>query len=344
MEITYTACVRYVRGEATLPEARAVREWLANPANEQQAQEWMSRYAAEAPAVADSPDQFNYAAMRENLHARLGVMPKPQVVLMRPPQRSWRRWAAAAALAGLTTGAGWLWQTQHQSAALATASYATPFGQTRVVQLPDGSEVTLNAHSTLRYAARADAKQPREVWLDGEAFFSVKHTPDNQRFVVHTTGGFNVEVLGTKFTVYRRHEQARVVLLSGKVRVDFADHSQPDVILKPGELLQTADNKPKMVVHKAVKAASYATWTTDQLRFDATSLAEVATRLQDTYGVEVVVADSALSRRKFTGTFPMGNFDVLCDDLAEAFHLHIERQQNRLLFSKPSTSHPTSHE
>jgi ferric-dicitrate binding protein FerR (iron transport regulator) len=344
MEITYAACVRYVRGQATLPEARAVRAWLADPANEQQAQEWMSRYAAAPPASVDSPDQFDYAAMRENLHARLGVAPKPHVVHMPPAQHAWRRWVAAAALAGLTTGAGWLWQTQHQAAALAMASYATPFGQTRVVQLPDGSEVTLNAHSTLRYAATADARQPREVWLDGEAFFSVRHTPDNQRFVVHTTGGFNVEVLGTKFTVYRRRAQARVVLLSGKVRVDFADRGQPDVILKPGELLQTADNKPKAVVHKAVKAASYATWTTSQLRFDATSLAEVATRLQDTYGVQVVVADSALSQRKFTGTFPMGNLDVLCDNLAEAFHLRIERQQNRLLLSKQPISHPTTHE
>jgi transmembrane sensor len=134
------------------------------------------------------------------------------------------------------------------------------------------------------------------------------------------------------------------VLLSGKVRVDFADCTQPDVILKPGELLQTADNKPKVVVHKAVQAESYATWTAAQLRFDATSLAEVATRLQDTYGVQVVVADSALSQRKFTGTFPMGNLDVLCEDLAEAFHLHVERQQNRLLLSKKPISHPTTHE
>ncbi|MFD1874470.1 FecR family protein [Hymenobacter bucti] len=331
MEITYAAYVRYLRGEASLIEARAVRAWLANPANERQVQDWMSRSAAEAAVPVADSDPFNYAAMRENLHARLGVAPAPQVVLLRPAPRAWRRWAAAAAVASLTIGAGWFWQEQHQ---LATASYATAYGQTRVVRLPDGSEVTLNAHSTLRYAASADARQPREVWLDGEAFFSVKHTADNQRFVVHTTGNFNVEVLGTKFTVYRRHEQARVVLLSGKVRVDFVDHTRPDIILKPGELLQTADNKPKVVLHKAVKAASYATWTAARMSFDATPLADVATRLQDTYGVAVVVPDSALAQRKFTGTLPIGNLDVLCEDLAEAFHLHIKRQQNRLVLSK----------
>ncbi|MGI4870854.1 MAG: FecR family protein [Janthinobacterium lividum] len=331
MEITYEACLRYVRGEATLAEARAVRAWLADPANELQAQTWMSRYATEASAPAASSDSFNYAAMRENMHARLGVDRAPQVLPLRPA-RIWQRWAAAAAVVGAVAGTGWLWQAQHQ-AATATASYATGYGQTRIVQLPDGSEVTLNAHSSVRYAASADAEKPREVWLDGEAFFSVKHTIDNQRFLVHTTGGFNVEVLGTKFTVYRRHEQARVVLISGKVRVDFADSTKHDVILKPGELLQTADNKPQIVVHKAVKAAAYATFATDKMSFDATSLADLATRLQDTYGVEVVVASPALNQRKFTGTFPMGDLNVLCEDLAETFHLRIEHQKNRLVLS-----------
>ena len=332
MEITYEAYMRYVRGEATLAEARAVRAWLTEPANEQQAQEWMGRYTTEALTPAASNDPFNYAAMRENLHARLGVDRTPQVVPIRTA-RPWQRWAAAAAVVGAVAGTGWLWQAQHQAAAITTASYATGYGQTRVVHLPDGSEVTLNAHSSVRYAASTDAKTPREVWLDGEAFFSVKHTIGNQRFRVHTTGGFNVEVLGTKFTVYRRHEQARVVLLSGKVRVDFADSTKADVILKPGELLQTTDDKPQTVVHKAVKADSYATFAADKMSFDATSLADLATCLQDTYGVEVVVANPALNQRKFTGTFPMGDLNVLCEDLAETFHLRIEHQKNRLVLS-----------
>lgn len=342
MGITYNDYLRYVCNEATLPQARAVRSWLADPTNEAQAQAWMSRYAAEAPPAAGPSDPYNYAAMRENLHAQLGRAPTPEVVPLHPARSAWWRWAAA--LAGLTAGAGLFWQARPQPAALISASYATPYGQTRLVRLPDGSQVTLNAHSTLRYAAATDARQPREVWLDGEAYFSVKHTIDNQRFVVHTAGNFAVEVLGTKFTVYRRHEQARVVLLSGKVRVDFTDQARPDVLLKPGELLKTADGKPQEVVHEAVQAARYADWTTDRMSFNATSLAEVATRLQDTYGVEVVVTDPALNHRKFTGTFPTGNLDVLCEDLAEAFNFRIEHQQNQLILSRKLFSHPNSHE
>jgi ferric-dicitrate binding protein FerR (iron transport regulator) len=334
MDITYEACQRYVRGEATLEEARAVRAWLADPANELQAQRWMSQHAAQplAPPHSAAADPFNYAAMRDNLHARLGLpMPTPAPVVM--PAPVWRRCAAAAALGGVVAGGGWVLYQQQRATPTEFAA-STPYGQTRTVQLPDGSEVTLNAHSSLRYAATAAASAPREVWLDGEGFFSVKHTTDNKRFVVHTTGGFNVEVLGTRFTVYRRHAQARVVLLSGKVRVAFKDQALADVILKPGELLQTTDQQPKIVVHKAVQAQAYAAFTTNELHFDATSLADLALRLQDTYGVEVVVASPALRARKFSGTFPVGDLPVLCENLSEAFHLKIERRGNQLILSE----------
>jgi transmembrane sensor len=331
--VTYEACARYLRGEATLMEARTVRAWLADPANEAQAQAWMSRSVAEAavpaPAATDAYS-YNYAQMRASLHARLGLV-SPAPTQMKAPL--WPRWAAAAAVAGGLVGAIGLWQRPATPGKVATAYYATAYGQTREVRLPDGSAVTLNAHSSVRYAAPPQASAPREVWLDGEAFFAVKHLPTNQHFVVHTTAGFRVEVLGTRFAVYRRRAQGRVVLLSGKVRVAFADSTRPAVVLKPGELLQTSDNHPRALVHKAVQATTYTSWTANELRFEATPLADLATRLQDTYGVEVVVANAALRQRKFTGTFPIGNLDVLCEDLAEAFHLHIERQQNRLVLS-----------
>jgi transmembrane sensor len=334
-EIDYQTCMRYVRRECSPAEAYAVRAWLADPANEQQAQSWMTSYAnqVDESEADDIENSFDYTGMRQSLHARLGLT-KPAAV---PRSHAWQPWAAAAAMVATLAGGGWLWQGQHQPAAVATTSYSTPYGQTRVVQLPDGSTATLNANSKLRYAAAADAETPREVWLEGEAYFSVKHLPDNKHFVVHTTAGFNVEVLGTKFTVYRRHERARVVLLSGKVQVAFADTSRRSLVMKPGELVSTSDNS-RLVEHRPVQAGSYADWTTNKLVFDATTLAEVAQRLQDTYGVTVVAANPALLKRRFTGVFAMENLDRLCENLTESFHLRIVRQDNRLLLSEQPTS------
>lgn len=325
-QITESLFQRYLAGHAMPPEIEAVTAWLTSPANQPQAQDWMRRnwdeLASVPQSVAEEPD---YDALLNTLHLKLGFGEPTPVVA-----RQWRRWAAAAAVVGTLAGGGALLYSQHMAT---PQEVATAYGEVTAVKLPDGSKVTLNGHSTLRYATGWAASKPREVWLDGEGYFSVKHQPNNQRFVVHTRAGFAVEVLGTQFTVYRRRDQARVVLLSGKVRVDFDDQQRADVILKPGELLETHDAAPQTLTHKAVRTAPYAAWKNAQLVLDETTIGELATRLQDTYGVEVVVTSPELSQRRMTGTVAVGDLEVLLQALQETFHLKATREAGRILLA-----------
>ncbi|MBF9239288.1 FecR domain-containing protein [Hymenobacter sp. BT683] len=338
--ITEEILARYSQGNASGTEAAAVREWLTNAATQAQALEWMRRQwdgLTTAPAPAGHPDEPNYEAMLSSLHQRLDFG-QPRL-LVPQPSPLWRRWAAAAAVAGTVAGSGWLLYSQRTAAPVEAA---TNYGQTQTIRLPDGSEVILNGHSKLRYATQWAADKPREVWLDGEGYFSVQHQPNHQRFVVHTQAGFSVEVLGTKFTVNRRRDQARVVLLSGKVRVNFDNPAVADVIMKPGELVETRDAQPAAVVHKTVRTAPYAAWKDARLVLDETTIAEMATRLQDTYGIEVVVESPELNQRKVTGTIAVRDLDVLLLALEEAFHLKATRAGNRLTLSDQTASHPTN--
>ncbi|UOQ77506.1 FecR domain-containing protein [Hymenobacter sp. 5516J-16] len=314
-----------------------MRTWLGQPSNQLLARHWMKEhwhsFDASPHAVPAYPEP-DYEALLLTLHQRLRFDVAEPVDIADDsaggwPGR-WRYWAAAAATVAMVAGGSILWQ---QHARPAPQSYATTFGQTRTLHLPDGSTVTLNGNSRLRYAPNPAAGQPREVWLDGEAFFSVRHTPSNQRFIVHTTAGFNVEVLGTQFTVFRRRQEARVVLLSGKVRVDFEDSTRADLLMKPGELVQTQDDQPRALVHKPVHTDAYASWKDEKLVLDNTSMSELATRLHDTYGLDVEVATPALRTRRMTGTVPVQDLELLLKALEETFHLKAERQQNRLIFS-----------
>ncbi len=336
---------RYLDGTATADEATLVRQWLAQPANQLVAQHWMQQHWSvlnEASATSGpSVDEPDYEQMLASIHNRLGLdvaLPKQaRVVPM------WRRWAAAAAVIGAVAGAGWFARMQQVAPsvpAVATNTYSTDYGQTRLVRLPDGSRVTLNAHSTLRYVA-PEAGKPREAWLDGEGFFEVQHQADNRRFVVHTTAGLDVEVLGTKFSVYRRHEQARVVLVSGKVRVSFAD-AREAVIMKPGDMVETHASQPRELVQRAVpQPEAYSAWTDGKLVLNETTIEELTTRLQDTYGLRVEVKNPALNQRRITGTVPIRDLDVLLLALQESFHLNVERQPGRIILSdKSPTSKP----
>ena len=110
---------------------------------------------------------------------------------------------------------------------------ATQYGETQEFTLPDGTEVFLNANSTLRYSAD---ETPREVWLEGEAYFQVVKqknglTKRADDFRVHTQN-LTVRVLGTRFVVDSRKEQ--VVLDEGKVEVQPRTDGQSHLSLAPG--------------------------------------------------------------------------------------------------------------
>ncbi|MVN78050.1 DUF4974 domain-containing protein [Hymenobacter sp. HMF4947] len=329
--ITQDLFTAFVRGTASPAEASAVRAWLTEPANQLLAQYWMQQHWDELATALPLTPAAHEPDFEELLaRVRPQLAPAAPRLVARP---QWPRWAAAASLVGALAGGSWLLYSQQAPEPLVAS---TAYGQTRIIKLSDGSQVTLNGHSRLRYAAAWAPGKPREVWLDGEGYFAVQHTHDHQRFLVHTNAGLQVEVLGTKFVVARRHAQTRVVLLSGKVRVEFDAHQQPDVIMRPGELVETQDAQPTLVVHQKVHTAPYSTWKDAQLVLDETTIAELATRLQDTYGLEVVVATPELNRRRVTGTVPVHELDVLLQALEETFHLQATRQGKRLTLAEKS--------
>lgn len=55
---------------------------------------------------------------------------------------------------------------------------ATQFGERKELILPDSSLVVLNANSSIRYS-NWDKEESREIWLDGEAYFDVKHVAES---------------------------------------------------------------------------------------------------------------------------------------------------------------------
>lgn len=339
----------YLAGRATPDEAGRVRAWLAEPAHQELARPWMQAHwetLAQAPAAALPDDHAapDYERMLRKLHAQLGLpavatdateaaTETAHLQLARPAAPTRWRWAAAAVVALAAGSGGWLWQQRAaRPLAPALAQVQTGYGRTRALTLPDGSRVTLNGHSRLRYGNLGPG-HAREVWLDGEGFFDVRHQADDRRFVVHTTAGWQVEVLGTRFGVLRRAAQARVVLLSGQVRVRFAD-ARPAVLLAPGEVLET--HGPALAaaparVRAAAHPAAYTAWTAQKLVLDETPIRELAQRLRDTYGLDVQVPSEALAERRVTGTVPVGDLNLLLDALRETCRLRVQRRGTTLL-------------
>ena len=244
----------------------------------------------------------------------------------------WFRVAAAVAvllLAGLAT-----WQFTRP---VGPHRIRTAFGETRTVTLPDGSTVLLNGNTTLTFAADWQEGTPREVWLEGEGFFKVAKqaapTGGRVKFVTHTPN-LDISVLGTQFNVNTRRGNTAVTLLEGKVRLENPRNRQARVLeMKPGDHAQLVQGIEKVDLRPA-KAEAYAAWTKRLFLFDNTPLRDIATLLNDTYGLEVIFEDRELAERRFTANMPSDNPETLLNVVAATFDLDVTRTDRQLIFRR----------
>lgn len=247
-----------------------------------------------------------------------------------PRTDSRRIWKIAAVFAGILMLAGATYYRLFMYAPWVVRE--TGYGEVVTLVLPDSSEVVLNSNSSIRYAKAWSDRLSREVWIDGEVFFSVRHTADDQKFIVHPSSNFDVEVLGTEFTVYNRQDASRVVLNTGKVQLNI--HNQTvtsQVDMKPGELVELEEASGTYRKHK-VNPELYSSWVNGSIVLDNTSFREISNLLQETYGLSVKVPDSALYGERFTGTVPSDNIKSLLKALALAFDLEIKTEDEKVIF------------
>ena len=211
-------------------------------------------------------------------------------------------------------------------------NYHTAYGETKTVVLPDGSSVVLNANSTLTLFSDWSKDPEREIWLDGEAFFSVIHKTDNKVFRVRTNDGVSVEVLGTTFNVYNRVNGTKVVLNSGQIRLSLpTTESSQKILMKPGEMVEYKEQHFKM---KEVDPKLYTAWTDNKIILNHTKLSEMVYMLKDTYGLDVKVSDSALMEQTVSGSMPLGDAEVLLQQMAQAFQLRIRKEDNVIVMEE----------
>lgn len=183
---------------------------------------------------------------------------------------------------------------QHSANKMNTLS--TSRGETYQVRLPDGSQIWLNAASSLTYPASLKQAGKRKVYLDGEAYFEVakdKSAP----FIVETSNQ-TVEVLGTHFNInnYLNERSSNTTLLEGSVKI--STKSGVKAVLNPGE--QGAVTSGKLSIEPVDSRFSVA-WKNNKFMFESASIQEVMRMIERWYNVEVIY-EGEIPENKFGGS------------------------------------------
>src|SRR5205085_8468031 len=122
-------------------------------------------------------------------------------------------------------------------AAVTYNTMTTPRGRQFQLLLPDGTNVWLDAASSIRYPTAFTGNE-RNVEITGEAYFEVAKDPYRPFKVKIKDRLMEVEVLGTHFNInaYNNETCINTTLLEGSVKVSGSGQ----VIIKPGQQAQSA--------------------------------------------------------------------------------------------------------
>jgi ferric-dicitrate binding protein FerR (iron transport regulator) len=159
---------------------------------------------------------------------------------------------------------------------------ATPKGGQYQLELPDGSQVWLNATSSIHFPTSFTGNE-RRIEITGEAYFEIARNP-NMPFIV-TVNNAEVQVLGTHFNInaYNDEDNVKTTLLEGSVK--FVNDGNVN-ILKPGQQAQlTKDGMTKVV--NDVDVNGVVAWKNGMFDFENAGIETVMRQLSRWYDVEI---------------------------------------------------------
>lgn len=174
------------------------------------------------------------------------------------------------------------------------------------IELADGTEVHLNASSTLRFPFIFPGST-REVYLEGEAYFIVAKNP-KQPFIVHTPST-SVKALGTAFNINSYDSDMIITsLVQGAAVTDVGDTL--DVTLKPGyEAIYRTGERFKV---KRFDESVTLGWREGIYRFRNKNLQELEPVIQRWFGLKLAFDKQPMATMQYSGCLekdkPLANF------------------------------------
>jgi ferric-dicitrate binding protein FerR (iron transport regulator) len=262
-------------------------------------------------------------------------------------------WAALIAFGSLSTM--FILSQKGHKASICIVS--TPLGSKSQITLPDGTQVWLNAGTTVRYPETFSEGQ-RDLYLTGEAFFKVK-TDKSRPFIVHTEK-LNIKALGTAFNVkaYPSENKVSTTLVEGIVKLE--DYGTSDkkftYTLKPNQKLTYYTSEPKkeekilkktkaiekillqkssisnpVIVNENINTELSTSWKDKRWIIDGENLEDLAVMFERRYDIKVNIASEELKNYKFRGTIENETIEQVLNYLSFTTPLKFEMQKGLVI-------------
>ncbi len=228
----------------------------------------------------------------------------------------------AATIVGLGVGLSLL---------LAPPAYRTGVGEQRLIQLADGSQVTLNTDS--RITVRVDHEHRRVELTRGEAYFDVAKL-NGTPFVV-ASGASEVRVTGTHFNVRHGDDWTRVDVLEGRVLAGAHAASDPSgaAVLLAAQSV-TLDGSGLVRWRGAADAQRIDNWRRGRVYFSETPLRDAVADMNRYSRTRLVITTPGIADMPVSGVFRAGASDSFARALSLAYPLSVRTGDNVIEISQ----------
>jgi transmembrane sensor len=208
----------------------------------------------------------------------------------------------------------------------------TPRGGEFKVTLEDGTEVWLNAETTLRYPENFDG-DARRVEVSGEAYFKVAH--DNTKPFYVVSGGQEVRVYGTEFNVHAYPGEADIytTLVTGSIALKPVNGNSSELMLTPGHqaVFSNADASAKV---RSVDTEIVTSWRSGTFVFEDQTLDMIMKTLSRWYNFDYEFTDKSLSNTEFIGSIPKyGKFSDVVEIFNRMGGIHLHQNGRKVIIS-----------
>jgi len=185
---------------------------------------------------------------------------------------------------------------------IAWNTVSVPCGSRSQILLPDSTKVWINNDSKLTFPEKF-APGKREVELNGEAYFEVKHDENRPFFI--KIGDNRIKVLGTTFSVsaYNVDSVIKTSLIRGKVifESDYSSSRKRSFKLSPGFSLNYNKKTKNVITENIDNTSFYDYWENGLYSFQNEKLETLAKKIYRIYNIQIVFKDNSLKDKTYTG-------------------------------------------
>lgn len=307
--------VKYITGQASAEEQAQVHQWLnAGAGNQTYFNQFVSIWqeSKKAGVLIDVDTDAAWLNFRSQYI---------QAPVKKIPSGYKTRFLQVAAAVILAVAGSWLAYTfVFKEAQPLVALQTTVTGtEVKIDTLPDHSVVTLNKSSALSYATQMKGSE-RKVALKGEAFFDIK--PDAARPFLIEAYDIQIKVLGTSFNVKTSEAATEIIVRSGRVEVNRGGDK---VILTAGQKLDLVKGMPAAEATKE-PGELYSYYVSKTFVCDNTPLWKLVEKLNEVYGVHIVIERKELAALPLNVSFNDESLDTILDIISQTLMLKVDKK------------------